>query len=95
MGQTIYLPWPPWMMRQKIETVISVMFRCRWRYRAKLRQCKHRFNRYYEQSTYEKRVLVKNKLNLLLKTFCTTPEHFNYLQSKQSLIKWTLFTKDN
>ncbi len=27
--------------------------------------------------------------------FCTAHEHYNYLQLKQSLIKWKLFTKAN
>jgi hypothetical protein len=51
--QTIYLPWPPWAMQQKIETILSlllhrprwprqvVMRRCRWHFDTKLRQCKH------------------------------------------------------
>jgi hypothetical protein len=26
--QTIYLPWPPWVMRQKIETMLSLLSWC-------------------------------------------------------------------
>jgi hypothetical protein len=26
----LYLPWPPWAMRQEIETILSVLRRPRW-----------------------------------------------------------------
>ena len=42
---------------------------------------------------YKKRVVVQNKLNLLLKCFCTTHEHYNYLQlikliKMESIYNW-------
>jgi hypothetical protein len=43
----------------------------------------------------KKRNLVQNKWIYYWRLFCTKHEHYNYLQLKQSIIKWKLFTKDN
>ncbi len=57
-----YLPWPPWLVRQKVEIIISLSHRprwprqvvvvmcrclCHWYYQAQLCQRKHSFHGYW------------------------------------------------